>query len=58
MAMVKGYQAYRDSWAAVLSKMPCPRELSWKVVQFFIDMKTWQRSMSLKGVVNCRILLT
>ena len=27
-AMVKGYQAYRDSWATALSKeMPCPREV-------------------------------
>ena len=31
-AMVKGYQAYRDSWATALSKeMPCPREVGNRV---------------------------
>jgi len=31
-AMEKDYQAYRDSWAAVLSEeMPCPREVGNRV---------------------------
>ena len=41
-AMTKGYQAYRDSWATVLSEeMLCLREV-------VIEVKTWQRSVTLK----------
>jgi len=50
-------KAYKDRWAALLSKeMPCQ-----KIVGFFakfLDLKTRQRGMTNKGMVNCCVLLT
>jgi len=53
--MAKGYQAYRDSWATALSEGTlCLREVGNRV-KFFIDVKTRQRSVTLKGMVNCHM---
>ena len=35
-AMAKGYQAYRDSWATVLSKLNALPEGSWQPGQFLL----------------------
>ena len=52
-------KATRDSWATVLSEeINVLPEGSWRPGQFFIDVKTRQRSVTLKGVVNCRVMLT
>jgi len=54
-AMVKGYQAYRDSWATVLSKkMPCLREvgnrvnlsLTWRLGREAWHSKVWSIAVS------------
>ena len=46
--MAEGYQAYMDSWNAVLSKENTSPEGSWQLGRFFIDVKTWQRSIHSK----------
>jgi len=53
--MVKGYQA-PIAGPLFLAKKTLP-EGSWQPGQFFIDMKTRQGSVTLKGVVNCHVLL-